>query len=470
MAPIRALPAPMLFGAGVTIVALFFTACAWMTTPSSRQGAATTRDTGTVTAEKTKDPYQTPRLTGEPDMRVRIGDSVERVEVGGPKEVMVRPLLNAASAVLLPTPLVVTAFDDAWRVRDGAGAEHLFPRPAKSGPDIDVLAVEPPALRPGAARSARENMLSVNKQPFPGSLRLHARRDTSPGLFDIVEHVPIESYLPGVVTKELYHDWKLETFKAQAIAARSYALQERRRRMSIGSHFDVEATQQDQAYLGTTDHTIGHRAVKETAGMVLTWEGRILRAYYSSTTAGRAASARDTWPTTAGFEFNLDAPIQASPRDDSDSFSPLFRWEVKRDRAELVQRIRAWGRTANSAVRNIDSVDRIVVHERNEFGRPRTYRIFQNDGKWYQLSAEQIRLACNHTDGGTFPAVTRDTRISSGDFEVERQGQTLIFKGRGFGHGVGMSQYGAEGMARRGIHAAEILKHYYPGAVIERAY
>lgn len=465
-----AIPAPMWFGLGVGCVALFFTACSWITVPELG-GSGTARETpreaprSSASTAPAVGAVATPsRVESEPDMRVRIIERAERVQIAGPRQAAVSVEQSGIAPINLPTPLVVTAGDADWLVRDSGGVVHQFPRVTHK--PVDALAVDFPA-------GASGTMFSVDSKVLPGVVRLSGRRDVSPGVFDVIEHVPLESYLPGVIAKELYTTWHLETFKAQAIAARSYALQERGRRMALGVAFDVEATEADQAYGGQTDHATAHRAVKETAGVVLTFEGRFLRAYYCSTVAGRAANARDTWPTGKGFEFNLDAPIQATPRDDSDSASPLYRWTVARDRRELLKRIREYGRTANSAVRNMDSVARIEVFERNEFGRPRSFKLYQDDGRWYRLNAEEIRLACNQSVSG-LPAITKASRINSGDFEVRREstsaGDAMVFDGRGFGHGVGMSQYGAQGMAARGRQAREILMHYYPGALIERAY
>lgn len=461
---VSALPAPLWFGLGVGAVAVFFTACSWITTPTSRDRAAGNNDVIEKTPETTRVDrnYQLARLTGEPDMRIRVAEARERLEVAGPKRLAVRIDREDEAVTTIPAPAVVTLGDDAWRIRDASGAEHVFPREGtKKEPP---LTIEPD----GGA------MLSIDRISFPGTLRLYGRRDQSPGLFDVIEHVPIEQYLPGVIAKELYKDWSFETFKAQAIAARSYALQERARRMALGANYDLENSEADQVYGGKTDHDFAHRAVRDTAGVALTWQGRPLRAYYCSTVGGRAANARDTWPTTPGFEFNLDAPIQATARDDSDKGSPLFRWTVRRDRTDLVKRFRAYGSANNLLIRQIESIAKIEPFERNDFGRPRSFKIYDDQGRWYRLSAEEIRLACNYSDSGRLPAITRDQRINSGDFDVTREKiagvDTLVFNGRGFGHGVGMSQYGAEGMAKRGVPAPEILTHYYPGARIEKLY
>lgn len=422
------------------------------------------------------DPTFNPSTIGhesEPLIRVRIARGESIVTIAGPETVHIlgpsRHRIRArktdddfgASSQVVPTPVTITIGHEAWRITDGRGNSRRMPRSMK-GIHEDALRIT----------SLTSDMLSIDGKQLPGALWLHGRSgsDDSPGSIDIVEHLPIEVYLPGVIAKELYPNWKLETFKAQAIAARSYAMQERQRRLAIGSHFDLESTTQDQVYGGATTNPTALRAVDLTYGRVLTWQGHLLRAYYSSTTGGRSASARDTWPTGPGYEFNLAPPIQASPRDDSDSFSPLYTWEVERDIDELSTRIRTFAESRRMGMRTIKRVAKVEPVAFNEFGRPQRYRIIEQGGRWWELSAEDTRLAMNHTGDSGLEPPTRDQRINSGDFTTKREGDKLIFNGRGFGHGVGMSQFGAEGMARKGKTAEEILRHYYPGAEITRAY
>jgi stage II sporulation protein D len=423
------------------------------------------------------DPRYNPSTDGresEPLIRVRIvrGESIitiggpETVHILGPSRYRIRARGGSAddygsSSQVMPTPITVAIGREAWRITDGRGNSRRMPRSPR-GVDEDALRIT----------SLTSDMLTIDGKQLPGALWLHGRSgaDDQPGSIDVVEHLPIEVYLPGVIAKELYPNWALETFKAQAIAARSYAMHERQRRLSIGSHFDLESTTQDQVYGGATTNPTALKAVEQTYGRILTWNGHILRAYYSSTTGGRAASARDTWPTGPGFEFNLMPPIQATPRDDIDSFSPLFRWEVERDIEELSRRIRTFADSRRMGMRTITQVAKVDPVAFNEFGRPQRYRITEQGGRWWELSAEDTRLAMNHTGDSGLASPTRDQRINSGDFTTRRDGDTLVFSGRGFGHGVGMSQFGAEGMARQGKTAEDILMHYYPGTQLQRAY
>ena len=455
--------------AGLVVTALVaLSACSTLFPSSSADRSAA------IGAAATEGPSN-PATVGhesEPLIRVRIVRSGPIVTIGGPETVHIigpnRPRIRAggsgddfdASSEVVPTPVTITVGLEAWRITDGRGNSRRMPRSAQ-GVDKDALRIT----------SLSAAMLELDGKKLPGSLWLHGRSGSGDtGAIDVVEHLPIEVYLPGVIAKELYPNWKLETFKAQAIAARSYAMQERQRRLSIGSHFDLESTTQDQVYGGATTNPTALKAVELTYGRVLTWNGHLLRAYYSSTTAGRAASARDTWPTGPGFEFNLVPPIQASPRDDVDSFSPLFRWEVERDIDSLSRRVRSFAASRRMSMRSIERVAKIEPVSFNSFDRPQRYRITEEGGRWWELSAETTRLAVNHTGDSGLERPTRAQRVNSGDFTTRRDGNTLVFNGRGFGHGVGMSQFGAEGMARQGRTADEILMHYYPGAELQRAY
>ncbi len=488
----RPLAAIALIGA-VIAAAVMPTACS--VTDSSSSSSSLTRDaspSGSASYTKARQTTVPPgggvfeRLTGEPDIRVRLIASTAGIEIGGPAQVKFTPLARPNSAVTMKTPVTVTRGDVGWTLLDATRQPTLLLR-GSTAAAVDLLSIEPAGPEP----------LRLNKREYPGTFRLIPSPKISPGVFDVIEHVPAESYLAGVISKELFASWSLEAFKAQAVAARSYALQEREMSLARGEPFDVESTEADQAYDGKSTNPTALRAVRETAGMVLTWQGRVLRAYYSSTCGGRAAAARDIWPVKAGFEYNTSAPIQDSPRDDACSNSPLFRWTITRDVAELTRRITHYGRLNNFAVRNLKQLTKVEPHDPNPFGRARAYKLYDADGKWYPLTAEQLRIACNTSvpAGATtdtapptsptapsakpqpaapplpaIPSPTRESRVNSGDIEFEFAAPRVTIRGRGFGHGCGMCQYGAEGKAKKGTPFTAILEHYYPGARLERAY
>jgi len=389
----------------------------------------------------------------DPLMRIRIDHDTITLALTGPSRVIVQSDSSRSARYILSTDLTITRTNTSWMLNPKRGKRVIIP--TSDGP----LRITP----------SRTGLLEIDGAEHPGELVLHTTTESA-RTFDVVEHVSIELYLPGVLAKELYRDWNLTTYRAQAIAARSYALHERARRRGQGDHFDVVSSTQDQAYSGATANPRALQAVRDTKGMVLEWNGNILRAYYSSTTGGRAASAGDVWPTSSGFEFNLAGPLQAAARDDIDSFSPLYRWEVKRTVANLTKRLRAHGRASNLSTKNLERLAGVSVEATNSFGRPTKFRVRDYNGKSMVISAESLRVACNTARLSGLPAITRKERVNSSDATFAVSGNTVTITGRGFGHGVGMSQYGAEGMARKGVDAGDILAHYYPGAELVRAY
>jgi len=393
----------------------------------------------------------------EPSMRVRLTRIADEVAIDADGPIVLTALGMPNDPPVRVSPPI------ALRVADGEIV--AVERPTESRPLERVVPVR------GAERVGIDatGPIRVEGAPHAGRLEAIARITSDDVGVDIVELIPIESYLAGVLTSELYADWDPATYEAQAIAARSYALHERGRRMRLGDHFHIESTTQDQAYAGDRASDRAKGAAEATRGMVLTFRDHILRAYYSSTCGGRAASARDTWPVGPGFGFNLDTPIQAHDRNCPCELSPRHRWAIERPRADLVRRFAAWGRANGHPIRRIDTLGKIEVARRNVVGRPASYAVTDRNGVTFTLSAEELRLACNTAARGA-PDITSTTRVLSGDLAFASEGDGVAIAGRGFGHGVGMCQFGAEGMARQGRSATEILRHYYRGAAIERAY
>ncbi|MEM8834442.1 MAG: SpoIID/LytB domain-containing protein [Planctomycetota bacterium] len=394
-----------------------------------------------------------PRLEGEPDIRVRLERDATSVSITAPVAV----LLDGSA---YSTPLTIERGSVGWRVRSSDGRVRLVGGDARTR-TLTIADID--------GSSSYEDPIVLDGTPLAGRVVLHARPRVSEGVFDVVEHVPMETYVAGVISKELFGGWSLTAFRAQAIAARSYALHEQARRQRLGIHFDVASTTADQVYAGLSNNPTALRAVHDTAGLALTWDGGVLRTYYSSTCGGRSASACETWRCDGEFAYNRAGPIQTSPRVDCCAASPLFRWEVTRPRDALSRRIRAWGRAREHDVRNIKRVASVEVIERNAHDRPSRYRVTDDAGRSFELSPESLRVACNTGVRG-LKNITRDTRVNSGDLDIEVRGRDVMLRGRGFGHGVGMCQYGAQGMSEMGIDAYDILAHYYPGAEIERVY
>jgi stage II sporulation protein D len=459
-------------------------------------------------------------VPSEPEVRVRIRGNVASATLTGPAELVVRQ--GSAPSLVLATPVVVEARGSGVRVSDARGASRALEGSAavEISANHEGSGVAPARIRvdgtaysgrlrvlpkPGAAAALGPagpadagddgavlpgNVPAIAAAQVPGpdvvlvSRRARRSRMESPGpagaVMDVIEIVPLETYLVGVTASELPKQWPLGAFEVQAVCARTYALHERERSVKAGKPFDLIAGELDQAYNGWTELPQAVKGVADTRGVVVTFKGHLLRTYYSSTCGGRTAGAATVWPTGPGFEFNLDAPIQASHREHACQDSPAYRWTLTRDRAELTRRLKGWGANNGNPIGKMQGrVASLAVAESNEDGRPVRYIVGDDRGASFPLSAELLRVACNYAPPGV-PAVTRETRVRSGDMEWEvqagsmarggGQGGQVVIRGRGFGHGVGMCQYCARAMAARGDAWHEMVLRFYPGAKLERAY
>lgn len=403
-------------------------------------------------------------MGAEPTIRVRIVEPSKEVVIAGSRLVLARE--ESGRIRIFRTPLLATASGSTLVLAEPGGATARF-----AGP-VDLESADPrspgaPAPGMGAGMVAAYTdvpTIAVAGVDYAGLVRLTA----SAAGVQAVNHIDLDRYVAAVASRELFPSWDLAAYEAQCIAARSYAIQSMGLANRRGRDWHVERSTVDQAYPGHTKHQTSIQAAINTRGRVLVWEGKVLRAYYSSTSGGRSGSAADTWPTGPGFEYNLDQPIQAQDVVHASDASRLHRWQVVRTADDVTRRLRAWGESAGHTLKNARAVTNIEVHRTNRVGRPAAYRVGERNGVSHILSAEQLRIALN-TPAKGLPDVTGDARINSGDFEVTA-GARFVFRGRGFGHGVGMCQFSAQALASRGWTAEAILRNFYPGATIERAY
>lgn len=426
-------------GAGVVLsLATIAVTCASCAAP--RAGASPPR-----TTEQRLSPIST---SDGPGLRIRIARSVREIEIDSGGALSITPG-SGASAVQQDGAVIVARTESGFTIRSAEGGSMLTLRgpllfESKSGSNLKIA---------GAAHL--------------GAIELRAA--TVRGAFDAIELVGIESYLPGVVAAELYPGWSPTAFEVQAVTARSYALHERARQRGLGSPFDLENTTIDQAYAGANSSPKAREAVRRTRGLVLKHQGAPLRAYYSSACGGRASSASDTWPTSAEFSFNLAPPLQSRERPFACGFSHHFNWTVERSAAALAKRVASAGGATGNPIKALRSIESISAVEWNEAGRPSVFEVRQSESEAWRVQADTLRHWCNASVKG-MPDVPRESQLRSGDIDALVTGDSVQITGRGFGHGVGMCQFGAEGFARRGWSRDRILRLYYPGIEISEAY
>jgi stage II sporulation protein D len=391
----------------------------------------------------------------EPDIRVRIAEvdpgAAARVGARGARlRVRIAQMEGQETAPageraqVLSAPVEISHSAAGWAARDAAGARATWPAQVSQ-------------LRVDAATGAPQ--VEWNGSQWPGSMRLVR---IASGATDVVMDVPMETYLPGVVAKELYGSWDLDTFKAQAIAARSYAVVEDDR-WSDRRHYDVVAGEQSQAWIGATQNPTALQAVRETRGMVLVHDGLVVPAYYSSACGGRPATARGAITDNPHHEIAPIATGDGAARSGCCERTKVATWKASIPVPKVAERLRAWGRSNwRPDVAAIESISAIAPARRNVAGRTVAFTLTTPKGS-VTIGAEELRTAIN-------AARDRATSIRSSDCTITLARGSMEFSGRGFGHGAGMCQHGAQEMARRGTGWREILARYYPESSVETAW
>ena len=322
---------------------------------------------------------------------------------------------------------------------------------------------------------------------------------TGGGNFTAVNVVNLEEYLYGVLPAEMSPSWHIEALKAQAVAARTFAFN----RLG-GGHaargFDICDSTHCQVYDGTArEHVNTTRAVRETSGLMLFYDGRTILANYFASSGGSTDNSEDVWGQPRPYLRSVNEIYEFGP----DIWTRTFTW------GELTY-------AANRAGANIGSVTGISVSSvGGASGRVTGLTLYGTGGSWTVIR-EPIRgffgpiggslrsrnftiegglpstpsvTATNGFQNSTAPVntmVVHDVRGGTGSVHVGyvfdgvsmrsisytptivSGGTGITINGRGWGHGVGMSQRGAEGMARLGFSFLEILKHYYTGVEVRR--
>jgi stage II sporulation protein D len=318
-------------------------------------------------------------------------------------------------------------------VRGGAGPLHV------SKGFGGNLVVNGKVYAPPLKFSPERDFIYIDKIPYRGTIEVTLGPD---GVVQVIDELPLENYLVGLINSEISSKWPVEALKAQAVIARTYAVYQKRARS--GSAFHLTNTNMDQVYSGAhTEDLAALRAVEETAGEILAYRGEPALTLYHSNAGGRTESAKDVW---AG-----DYPYLKAVKSPFDRGAPNFQWEFAASSDTLTGLLVRAGYDIGEPVR-------IKVKERSPTGRVKEILILDSSGRRLTLSGEELRKALGY-------AILRSTL-----FNVKRTRSGFLFKGRGSGHGVGLSQWGAKGMAIKGFDYRSILGHFYHGTSLIKAY
>jgi stage II sporulation protein D len=263
---------------------------------------------------------------------------------------------------------------------------------------------------------------------YKGNIEVYKGRN---GLY-LINQLPLEAYVESVVDSEVTESWEMEALKAQAVVVRTYAF--RHILKNPNALFHLTSSTLHQIYSGENRNQRVVYAVMNTRGEVLTYKGKPIEALYHSTCGGTTEKAKEV--------FGHDIPYLKSVRNDC-SISPYWRWKRVMER-----------RTIESLLSERDILD-IKTFSYTPTGRVKEVKIITKRGS-YLLPAKDFRRLLGWR------------LLPSTWFEVRHEKDNFIFKGRGYGHGVGLCQWGAQQMAKEGKTYREILRYYYPGTSIQR--
>jgi stage II sporulation protein D len=387
--------------------------------------------------------------TAEPRIRVGISIDTTAAVVGAPAAFEIRDAGGAVIATGSPQESWTIVPDASGRLQ----ARASDGRAATGAPPLRV-----------SARSG--DIVTLGGRPFRGEVLVLQRGEDRVTAINVVD---LEAYLLGVVPREIGRRPanEIEAMKAQAVAARTYAIGNLGGRESQG--FDFYATILDQVYGGLADEdSIVSRAVRETRGQIVSYRGQPILAYYSSTCGGRTAAIEDSWPWRGPLPY-LRSVSDMIPGTDQAycGFSSRYTWETRWTRPQLLAvlgetlRTHTGGRIA--AVRRVDDVEMVG---RTDSGRV-TVRVTA-DGEAFTLRADSVRWVLRPQVG---PAILNSSLLSL--VRATRTGgevDALEVRGGGWGHGIGMCQVGAMGRARAGQRYDQILRAYYTDTDITRLY
>jgi stage II sporulation protein D len=335
-------------------------------------------------------------------------------------------------AIVKNAPSVVLDGEGLLATREDGNAVALNP-PVSIGLFKNSLVVDG-ILYTKITFSAASAVL-VNNKPYRGTAEVSVFEK---GLL-VVNELSLEDYLVGLINCEISSAWPIEAVKAQAVIARTYALNKKDTRRTSSYH--LESSVIDQVYDGCEiEDSRARRGVTETAGEVLTYGGTIIQAFYHSNCGGRTESSENVWGARIPYLSGVDCAYC--------TVSPSTVWEQKLPLKEIEEKLR------NSGVK-VGVLSDIRAGQRNNRGRLKQVTISSSRGETV-LSGDQFRKALGYGI------------IKSTNFTMKQSNGDVSFSGLGNGHGVGLCQWGSKQRALDGFGYEEILSYYYPGTKLTR--
>jgi len=254
----------------------------------------------------------------------------------------------------------------------------------------------------------------------------------------------MEEYIAGVVAGEMKADWPVEALAAQAILARTFTMQAIEEKGGVPARGTQASTdiKEFQAYNGKAISENVKKAIDMTRGMVVTYQGKPIHAWFHASAGGITASAKE------GLDFKETEPLYIQSVQSPDDLAPadVQNWTASFTKKEVMDVLTKLGKT-------VTSIDSAEIGNKGPSGRTTTMLINKN----IQVSGPELRVGLGSTK---LKSLLLD--------KVEVSGDTITFTGKGYGHGVGMSQWGANKMATMGKTPQDIIGQYFKDVIIQK--
>lgn len=265
----------------------------------------------------------------------------------------------------------------------------------------------------------------------------------------------IEEYLYGVLSSEMPSSFDLEALKAQAVAARTYVIYKVENNITSGhenasvctnpSHCQAYSSyEQLKEAKGETwiknDYSLVKKAVNQTKGQIVTYEGKAILPLYFSTSSGKTEDSKEVFQTGYPYLVSVESPYESK--------SPKYKTTYSINKSEFIKKMKS--AYSNLVLSSQDVENQVSIINRTEGGGVKTIQVGN-----IKLAGTQLRKILN---------------LNSANFDIDYEGDQMNFLVKGYGHGVGMSQWGAQGMATKGYKYYDILLHYYESTKILDTY
>jgi stage II sporulation protein D len=253
----------------------------------------------------------------------------------------------------------------------------------------------------------------------------------------LVNSVDLESYLYGVLPNEVSPNWSMETLKAQAVVSRTFALYELANSRKKNNPYDLYDDTRSQVYCGIDNESkFTSLAVDSTMGEVIRYQGKIIQSFFHSASGGMTESSREVFGDDKPYLTPVSSPYSSAYKDN--------KWETSMPLHKLEE------------ILKISNITGMSVSERTSSKRIKTVLVSDNSTNTITLPGKELRNLLG-------PSIMKSTRAN-----IHLTNNTVMISGMGYGHGVGMGQWDALGMAKAGYEYKSIVCYFYPGTRVDK--